>query len=81
MQQVGFALCIRVAIGDRLEVPRATRGQLWNRERTLLPIMLCSFRRQFVSALVPCHPISLAFFGQCVSQGSQTSRAVCNSSG
>lgn len=28
MQQVGFALCTRVATGDRLEAPRATRGQL-----------------------------------------------------
>lgn len=28
MQQVGFALCTRVATGERLEAPGATRGQL-----------------------------------------------------
>lgn len=28
MLQDGYALCTRVSTGDKLEVPRATRGQL-----------------------------------------------------
>lgn len=63
--------------GTGWRAPGPLEGSRRNIERTRLH----SFRRQLVSALAPCHPISLAFFGQCVSQGSQTSRAVCNSSG
>lgn len=77
----GHAFCTRASTEDRLEAPRATRGQV---QRELCTHKLHSCRRQPVigpGTLPPYIPSLLWAVCICVSQGTQTSRAVCNLSG